>query len=78
VVASQCVDHIVPHKGDERLFWEPTNHQPLCLPCNSAKAVREEGGFGNPRRSPALAVEPEQDRKRKQLPWRGRDRGEGG
>lgn len=24
------VDHIVPHKGDEELFWNPSNWQALC------------------------------------------------
>ena len=24
------VDHIVPHKGDQKLFWASENWQPLC------------------------------------------------
>lgn len=24
------VDHIIPHKGDEKKFWESTNFIPLC------------------------------------------------
>lgn len=24
------VDHIVPHKGDQKLFWDRENWQPLC------------------------------------------------
>lgn len=24
------VDHIVPHKGDQRLFWDPSNWQSSC------------------------------------------------
>jgi 5-methylcytosine-specific restriction protein A len=36
---AQCVDHIVPmSKGGEK--WNPTNHQSLCLACNSAKGNR--------------------------------------
>jgi 5-methylcytosine-specific restriction endonuclease McrA len=27
---AEVVDHIVPHRGNERLFWEPTNWQSLC------------------------------------------------
>lgn len=42
------VDHIVPHRGDTTLFWDPNNHQALCKPCHSAKTAREDGGFGNP------------------------------
>jgi 5-methylcytosine-specific restriction protein A len=41
-------DHIVAHKGDMRLFWDPKNWQSLCGPCNSRKAALEEGGFGRP------------------------------
>ncbi len=24
------VDHIIPHRGDKRLFWDEGNWQPLC------------------------------------------------
>lgn len=54
-MASQCVDHIVAHKGDLRLFWDPENHQASCITCNSQKAVREEGGFGRPMRAAGRA-----------------------
>jgi 5-methylcytosine-specific restriction protein A len=40
---SQCVDHIIAHKGDMALFWDKSNHQALCLRCNTAKGIREEG-----------------------------------
>lgn len=46
-VASQCVDHIVPHKGDQELFWNPENHQALCLECHNRKTAKEDGAFGN-------------------------------
>ena len=44
------VDHIIPHKGDQTLFWNSSNWQPLCKPCHSAKTARENGGFGNERK----------------------------
>lgn len=50
--ASQCVDHIVAHKGDMVLFWDRSNWRAACVPCNSRKAVEEEGAFGNARRTP--------------------------
>jgi 5-methylcytosine-specific restriction endonuclease McrA len=28
------VDHIVSHKGDEKLFWDETNFIPLCKKCH--------------------------------------------
>src|SRR6266852_4883617 len=40
------VDHIVPHKGDYQLFWDPDNHQPGCKPCHDRKTALEDGGFG--------------------------------
>ncbi|MBO4169685.1 HNH endonuclease [Cereibacter azotoformans] len=42
------VDHVVPHKGDQKLFWQRSNWQPMCKPCHDRKTVREDGGFGNP------------------------------
>lgn len=36
------VDHIKPHRGDDRLFWDRTNWQPLCTPCHSRHKQREE------------------------------------
>lgn len=32
---ASLVDHIVPHKGDQRLFWSRSNWQPLCTSCHS-------------------------------------------
>ena len=43
--ATEC-DHIVPHKGDRNLFFDPKNLQSLCKKCHSAKTVTEDGGFG--------------------------------
>lgn len=40
------VDHIIPHKGNKQLFWDPDNHQPLCKSCHDRKTALEDGGFG--------------------------------
>jgi 5-methylcytosine-specific restriction protein A len=33
-----CVDHIIAPSGpDDPLFWEPSNHQAVCIHCNSVK-----------------------------------------
>ena len=45
ITMSTEVDHIIPHKGDISLFWDPNNHQSLCKPCHSTKTV-SEGAFG--------------------------------
>ena len=47
VTAATVVDHIVAHKGDKKLFWDPSNHQATCSHCNNVKAAKYEGGFGN-------------------------------
>lgn len=45
VTAATVVDHVVPHRGDRGLFWDPNNHQGLCKPCHDgAKKELEESG----------------------------------
>jgi 5-methylcytosine-specific restriction endonuclease McrA len=37
------VDHIRPHRGDMKLFWDKLNHQALCAAChNSFKQSQEK------------------------------------
>lgn len=43
---SEVVDHIKPHKGNQQLFWDKSNWQPLCKRCHDKKTVLEDGGFG--------------------------------
>ena len=40
-IVAQCVDHIdsPDGPGDPR-FWDPANHQPACIHCNSVKGDR--------------------------------------
>ena len=47
---AQCVDHVRAHEGDELLFWDQGNWQPLCNSCHSKKTASEDGGFGNEKR----------------------------
>ena len=35
------VDHIIPHRGDKRLFWDERNWQPLCKSCHDQKTGHE-------------------------------------
>lgn len=40
---SQLVaDHVVPHRGDEGLFWDRGNLQCLCKACHDGTKQREE------------------------------------
>ena len=36
------VDHIIPHRGDPKLFWERSNWQALCKKCHDRKTGRED------------------------------------
>ena len=44
VVEATVVDHIIPHEGDQALFWDKTNWQSLCAPCHSGTKQRQEAG----------------------------------
>ncbi|MCY1310866.1 hypothetical protein D9M68_764060 [compost metagenome] len=44
VVVATDVDHVIPHRGDQALFWDERNWQPLCHSCHSVKTQTEEAG----------------------------------
>jgi len=57
---ASVVDHIVPHKGDDLLFFDPANWQALCFSCHNSRKQRIEhhgydatpnvdGSFSDPR-----------------------------
>lgn len=47
MVEGNTVDHIVPHRGDPRLFWDKNNLQTLTASCHSSgKQSEERGGRG--------------------------------
>ncbi len=39
---AKVVDHITPHKGDQKLFWRRSNWQPLCLTCHNRHKQSQE------------------------------------
>jgi len=43
--AASVVDHIVPHKGDQKLFWAKNNWQALCTAHHNRKTATEDSGF---------------------------------
>lgn len=44
VTPATVVDHIIPHKGDQALFWDTDNWQSLCAPHHNRDKQREERG----------------------------------
>ncbi|QVE15697.1 HNH endonuclease [Pseudomonas cichorii] len=45
-VAASVVDHKIPHRGDQDLFWSQDNWQSLCKPCHdSVKQAEEAAGL---------------------------------
>lgn len=41
-VKATIVDHIEPHRGDQKLFWDRNNWQPLCKRCHDRKTMTED------------------------------------
>ena len=37
ITPATVVDHIIPHRGDRKLFWDESNWQPLCKCCHDRK-----------------------------------------
>jgi 5-methylcytosine-specific restriction protein A len=46
IFAAEVVDHIVPHRGDMKLFWDSSNWQGLTKRDHDRKTAMEDGGFG--------------------------------
>lgn len=46
--AATDVDHIVPHRGDRKLFYDKTNLQSLCHSCHSRKTIAEQSFKDSP------------------------------
>jgi 5-methylcytosine-specific restriction protein A len=48
ITAANEVDHIRPHRGDKKLFWDSANWQSLCKSCHSRKTAMEDSRFACP------------------------------
>ena len=42
VTAATLVDHVIPHRGDDDLFWRESNWQALCAPCHNGPKRRAD------------------------------------
>lgn len=45
-IQAKVVDHIIPHKGNQELFWDENNWQPLCTSCHNRKTAVYDGAWG--------------------------------
>jgi 5-methylcytosine-specific restriction enzyme A len=55
--------HLIPHKGDESLFWDPANLTTLCQPCHDALTVtverpQEQRGYADACDMQGLPIDP--------------------
>ena len=41
-VKAAVVDHITPHRGDQKLFWDRSNWRSLCKQCHDKKTRAED------------------------------------
>lgn len=46
VTVATVVDHIVPHRGNQTLFWTRSNWQAMAKPCHDRKTQRETAADG--------------------------------
>ena len=42
ITEATVVDHIIPHRGDMKLFWDKSNWQPLCEHHHNVKTMTED------------------------------------
>lgn len=46
ITPATVVDHVIPHRGDDALLWDPQNLQSLCTEHHdSAASVKDKHGF---------------------------------
>lgn len=48
IIRATVVDHVIPHRGDQRLFWDSRNWQSLCTNHHASdKQQQEHRGFSS-------------------------------
>ncbi|MBP2315984.1 5-methylcytosine-specific restriction protein A [Azospirillum soli] len=45
---ADVVDHKAPHKGDQKLFWDRSNWQPMHHDCHNRKSMGQDRGAWQP------------------------------
>lgn len=41
---AEITDHVIPHRGNSKLFWDVKNLQSLCFSCHNKKTALEKQG----------------------------------
>jgi hypothetical protein len=54
---AEVTDHIIPHRGDQELFWAEWNLQTLSKRQHDTKTATEDGGFRGAPSAPAAAAQ---------------------
>ena len=47
VTPATVVDHIIPHKGNRKLFYDENNYQAMCHVCHNKKSANERQSWDN-------------------------------
>lgn len=45
ITPATVVDHLIPHEGDERLFWDEGNWRAICKPHHDSEAQRKDNEY---------------------------------
>ena len=45
VEVANVVDHIVPHRGNQEIFWDESQWQALCKSCHDSTKQKEENSM---------------------------------
>lgn len=52
LTSATVVDHIIPHRGDMKVFWDRGNWQALCKICHDRKTATKDSTFARRRVQP--------------------------
>jgi 5-methylcytosine-specific restriction protein A len=45
IVEATVVDHVIPHRGDQTLFWDRQNWRAICSPHHNSDAQKKDNEF---------------------------------
>lgn len=48
ITPADTVNHSIPHRGNEVIFWDRSKWEAMAHACHSRHTAAKDGGFGNP------------------------------